>query len=87
MKGDGASPYARLKRISLYAFQIPPHEEESEDPIVEETMVVIACHNSAAGIQNTLRSLLQIFPARNIFIADNNGALTPTDDTEAKVSP
>jgi hypothetical protein len=50
-------------------------------------MVVIACHNSAAGIQNTLRSLLQIFPARNIFIADNNGALTPTDDTEAKVSP
>jgi hypothetical protein len=58
-----------------------------EDPLVQQTCLLIPCYKSAGLIENTLKAALRVFPARNIFVIANGNSATPIDNTADIVAP
>ncbi|PRP82866.1 hypothetical protein PROFUN_04729 [Planoprotostelium fungivorum] len=50
--------------------------------LVQNVGLLIACHNSAEALPQTLRAALRIFPPEHIFVGDNGNSPKPTDDSE-----
>ena len=59
----------------------PEKEIKNIENIVDNSIIIVACHCSQEEIKLTVQSLMKFFEPQRIFIADNGKTIEPSDDT------
>ncbi|KAF7556399.1 hypothetical protein G7Z17_g1456 [Cylindrodendrum hubeiense] len=60
-----------------------PNHDQTKDPNIRKTALLIPCYKSATIIGATLKAALKIFPPSQIFVIANGNSPTPLDETES----
>ena len=73
--------YLILAFSQAFLIKYPDKGVENIESVVDESIIIVACHCSEDEIGKTVKSLIQIFSADRIFIADNGKTKEPADNT------
>lgn len=77
--------YIILIIIQTVFIKYPENGVENVESIVNNAIIIVACHCSQDEIGGTVKSLMTAFPPERIFIADNGKTVEPADNTSEVV--